>query len=122
VIFTLPEDQLQTVAKHMKASTLEVDAYSRDDQTKLATGKLETIDNQIDQTNGTAKLKAVFDNKDNHFAEPVRKRESSSGDAENSVVLPTAANAGPQGRVCIRREIGQHREARNVTISLTQAT
>src|SRR5215467_952710 len=42
VIFTLPEDNLQTVAQHMKKSQLEVDAYSRDDQNKLATGKLLT--------------------------------------------------------------------------------
>ena len=49
----------------MRKGPLEVDAYSRDDQTKLATGKLLTIDNQIDQTTGTAKLKAVFDNPDN---------------------------------------------------------
>ena len=65
IVFTLPEDQLQEVAQHMKQGTLEVDAYSRDDQTKLATGKLLTIDNQIDQTTGTAKLKAIFDNPDN---------------------------------------------------------
>jgi multidrug efflux system membrane fusion protein len=65
IVFTLPEDQLQEVAQHMKQGTLEVDAYSRDDQTKLATGKLLTIDNQIDQTTGTAKLKAIFDNADN---------------------------------------------------------
>ena len=62
VVFTLPEDQLQSVIQHMREGTLEVDAYSRDDQTKLATGKLLTIDNQIDQTTGTAKLKGVFDN------------------------------------------------------------
>ena len=65
VVFTLPEDQLQAVAQQMKQGALEVDAYSRDDRTKLATGKLLTIDNQIDQTTGTAKLKAVFDNPDN---------------------------------------------------------
>ena len=65
VVFTLPEDQLQSVAAQMKRGPLEVDAYSRDDQTKLATGKLLTIDNQIDQTTGTAKLKSVFDNPEN---------------------------------------------------------
>src|SRR5438094_243518 len=65
VLFTLPEDSLPTVAQHMRNGTLEVDAYSRDDQTKLATGKLLTIDNQIDQSTGTGRLKAVFDNKDN---------------------------------------------------------
>jgi membrane fusion protein, multidrug efflux system len=67
VIFTLPEDQLQTVREHMRQGALEVDAYSRDDQTKLATGKLLTIDNQIDQTTGTAKLKGVFDNPENNL-------------------------------------------------------
>jgi multidrug efflux system membrane fusion protein len=65
VVFTLPEDQLQSVATRMKQGILKVDAYSRDDQTKLATGKLLTMDNQIDQTTGTAKLKSVFDNPDN---------------------------------------------------------
>ena len=49
----------------MKQGTLAVDVYSRDDQTKLSTGKLLTIDNQIDATTGTAKLKAVFENPDN---------------------------------------------------------
>src|SRR5207248_5603600 len=44
-----------------------VDAYSRDDQTKLTSGKLLTIDNQIDQTTGTGKLKAVFENKGNEL-------------------------------------------------------
>src|ERR1700683_3175822 len=48
VIFTLPEDVLLNVSKHMKQGTLEVDAFSRDDQTKLATGQLQTIDNEID--------------------------------------------------------------------------
>jgi len=67
VIFTLPEDVLPRVAKQMSKGTLEVDAFSRDDQTKLATGKLLTIDNQIDPTTGTAKLKAVFDNQNNRL-------------------------------------------------------
>lgn len=65
LVFTLPEDQLQQVAQQMKNGALTVDAYSRDDQTKLATGKLLTISNQIDQTTGTIQLKATFDNQDN---------------------------------------------------------
>src|SRR5689334_17108001 len=62
VVFTLPEDNLPSVSQHMRKGTLQTDAYSRDDQTKLATGKLLTIDNQIDPTTGTGKLKAIFDN------------------------------------------------------------
>jgi multidrug efflux system membrane fusion protein len=64
VDFTLPEDNLPQVVAQMKKGQLAVQAYSRDDNTKLADGKLLTIDNQIDQTTGTVKLKSEFDNRD----------------------------------------------------------
>lgn len=65
VIFTLPEDQLPQVFSHMKSSgKLVVEAWDRGNTQKIATGKLLTVDNQIDPATGTAKLKAVFDNKD----------------------------------------------------------
>jgi membrane fusion protein, multidrug efflux system len=65
VIFTLPEDNLPEVSAQMKKGVqLTVEAYSRDDKTKLADGKLLTIDNQIDQTTGTVKLKSQFPNPD----------------------------------------------------------
>ena len=122
VIFTLPEDQLPTVAQHMKNSTLLLEAYSRDDQTKLATGKLQTIDNQIDPTTGTAKLKAVFDNKDNQlwpnqFVNANLLLETQ----KNSTVLPTAAILrGPQGAFVYLVKSDNTVEARTVTIALTQ--
>jgi multidrug efflux system membrane fusion protein len=122
VIFTLPEDQLPTVAQHMKNSTLAVEAYSRDNQIKLATGKLQTIDNQIDQTTGTAKLKAVFDNKDNQlwpnqFVNANLLLET----RKHSTVLPTAAVLrGPQGAFVYAVKQDNTVEARSVTISLTQ--
>jgi multidrug efflux system membrane fusion protein len=63
VIFTISEDQLQAVLKKMATGqTLEVDAYDRDAHTKLAQGSLTTIDNQVDPTTGTLKLRATFDN------------------------------------------------------------
>lgn len=122
VIFTLPEDLLPSVAKHMKGSTLEVDAMNRDDQTKLGTGKLLTIDNQIDQTTGMAKLKAVFDNKDNQlwpnqFVNTNLLLET----RKNSTVLPTAAILrGPQGTFVYLVKPDKSVEARTVAISLTQ--
>ena len=62
-IFTISEDQLQVVLKKMAAGqTLEVDAYDRDAKTKLAQGSLTTLDNQIDPTTGTLKLRATFEN------------------------------------------------------------
>jgi len=122
VIFTLPEDQLQTVSHHMKNSALQVDAYSRDDQTKLAAGKLQTIDNEIDPATGTAKLKAVFDNADsqlwpNQFVNANLLLET----RKNSTVLPTAAILrGPQGTYVYAVKPDKTVEARTIAISLTQ--
>ncbi len=65
VIFTLPEDNLLQVIAEMRNRQLTVEAYSRDNKTKIADGNLQTIDNQIDQTTGTVKLKSVFPNQDN---------------------------------------------------------
>jgi membrane fusion protein, multidrug efflux system len=65
VIFTVAEDslaQVQAQTKHGKH--LSVDAFDRAQHNKIATGKLLTIDNQIDTTTGTVKLRALFDNKD----------------------------------------------------------
>jgi len=65
VIFTLAEDQLPTVVQKMRAGRrLRVDIYDHAMTTKLATGSLATLDNQIDQTTGTVKLRAIFDNQD----------------------------------------------------------
>lgn len=64
-IFTLPEDNLPVVMRRLRAgATLEADAYDRSLRTKLAAGKLTTVDNQIDPTTGTVKLRAQFDNED----------------------------------------------------------
>lgn len=63
VIFTLAEDSLPQVLQQMHAGrTLQVSAYDRTQQTLLAKGKLLTVDNQIDTTTGTVKLRAQFDN------------------------------------------------------------
>jgi multidrug efflux system membrane fusion protein len=63
VIFTLPEDQLQAVLQKMRAGiTLGVDAYDRDMKKKVSQGSLTTVDNEIDQTTGTVRLRATFQN------------------------------------------------------------
>ena len=65
VIFTLPEDNLGAVeAQLRKDAKLTVDAYDRTAQTKLGSGKLLALDNQIDTTTGTVKVRAVFNNDD----------------------------------------------------------
>jgi len=65
VVFTLPETQLPDVRAELAAGkTLTVDAYDRADTRRIASGTLETLDNQIDVATGTLKLKARFDNTD----------------------------------------------------------
>ncbi len=66
VLFTVAEEKLPMVLLAWDANgyILPVEAWNRDDSKKLATGHLTAVDNQIDQTQGTVKLKAVFDNKD----------------------------------------------------------
>jgi len=122
VIFSLPQDNLQAVSQHMNKGKLAVDAYSRDDQTKIATGFLTTIDNQIDTTTGTGKLKAVFENRDRslwpnqfvniHLLLEVRK---------NNIVVPSAAiQRGPQGTYVFVVKPDKTAEMRNVTLTISQ--
>jgi membrane fusion protein, multidrug efflux system len=122
VIFTLPEDNLQNVSQHMQKSTLPVEAYSRDDLTKLSTGKLLTIDNQIDQTTGTGRLKAMFDNPDdalwpNQFVNVRLLLETHKG----AVVIPSVAvQTGPQGNYVFTVKPDKTVAVSPVTVSFTQ--
>ena len=91
---------------------LEVEAYNRDLNTRLATGSLLTIDNQIDPTTGTVKLKAIFANEDdglfpNQFVNARLLVDTLRG----AVIVPTAAiQRSPQSTfvyvVEIRRDGG----------------
>jgi membrane fusion protein, multidrug efflux system len=64
VVFTIPEDNVSQLQQQMRANkALSVEALDRSEQTRLASGKLESTDNQIDTTTGTLKLRALFDNK-----------------------------------------------------------
>ena len=122
IIFTLPEDQLQAVRERMQRGTLQVDVYSRDDQTKLSTGKLLTIDNQIDPTTGTVRFKAVFENPDNslwpnqfvnvHLLLETRK---------NAITAPVSAiQRGPQGTFVYLVDNNNTVQVRPVQLALTQ--
>ncbi len=64
VVFTAPEEQLGDINKAQAASALKVIALSTDGKTKLSEGALAVVNNQVDSTSGTVRLKAVFDNKD----------------------------------------------------------
>ncbi len=124
VIFSLPQDQLPQVASKLRnGEQLIVDAFDRDDTTKIESGKLLTIDNQIDTTTGTYKLKAVFNNDRNllfpnqfvnvHLLADVKK---------NLVIVPASAiQRGPQGTYVYVVQTGKTAKIQTVTIALTTA-
>jgi multidrug efflux system membrane fusion protein len=100
VIFSLPQDQLPQVNAKLHAGVqLTVDAYDRDDTAKIASGKLQTIDNQIDLTTGTYKLKSMFANTDNSlFPNQFVNVHLLVDTMRNLTIIPTAAiQRGPQG-------------------------
>ena len=100
VIFSLPQDQLPQVnAKLRSGVQLVVDAFDRDDTAKIASGKLQTIDNQIDITTGTYKLKSVFTNEDNALFPNQFVNVHLLVDTKHDLtIVPAAAiQRGPQG-------------------------
>jgi membrane fusion protein, multidrug efflux system len=100
VIFTLPEDQLPDVLKLTQGGNqLSVEAFDRSGSTHLATGRVLTVDNQIDTTTGTVKVKAVFDNKDGAlFPNQFVNVRLILQQRPNALVIPaTALQTGTQG-------------------------
>jgi len=92
VIFTLSEDLLPAVLQKMRAGeTLEVDAYDRNNTKKLAQGTLTTVDNEIDQTTGTVRMRATFDNKDGSLFPSQFVNVKILVQQKNGVVLLTTA-------------------------------
>jgi membrane fusion protein, multidrug efflux system len=122
VLFAIPEDALPPVLKALQAGQkLVVDAYNRDDTTKLATGTLETTDNAIDQTTGTVRLKAVFANTDralfpNQFVNAHLQVEVQ----HDRVLVPSAAiQQGAQGSFVYVVQDGRT-HLRTVTLGASQ--
>jgi multidrug efflux system membrane fusion protein len=64
VVFTLPQQLLPEITAAMRQGPLTVFAYDQDNHARLGEGRLELIDNQVDQATGSARLKAVFPNED----------------------------------------------------------
>ena len=92
-IFTLPEDDVPAIQAQLRAGTkLVVQAYDRSNTTHLADGTLETIDNQIDVTTGTVKLRALFDNPGfSLFPNQFVNLRLIVSTVHNAVVVPNAA-------------------------------
>jgi multidrug efflux system membrane fusion protein len=99
LIFTLPEDALSVVGSALSAGTVTVEAMSRDGSAELDRGTVTLIDNQIDQTTGTIRLKAVFPNPQNKLwpGQYVDARVLVRTD-KGALTIPSAAvQRGPDG-------------------------
>lgn len=98
-IFTLPEEDLPALSAALNAGPVQLDALSRDDKTELDVGTVALIDNQIDQTTGTIRVKATFPNAHNMLwpGEFVNARVKVRT-VHGALVMPTAAiQRGPDG-------------------------
>ena len=123
VVFTIPEDNLEEVLGAMHGdSKLAVEAYDRSFKNLITSGILLTLDNQVDQTTGTVKLKALFNNLDstlfpNQFVN-IRMLISTDRDA---VLIPVAAlQRNPQGTFVYIVKPDHSVETRSVTPGTTQ--
>jgi multidrug efflux system membrane fusion protein len=124
VLFTLPEDNLSMVTQHMHGRSLEVQAWNRDDTQQVASGRLETIDNQIDPNTGTFKLKAVFDNRDNAlYPNQFVNARIQVRVEKNALTLPAAAiQRGQQGTYVYVVKQDKTAESRPVQVAFTEGT
>ena len=122
VIFTLPQDQLpQVMSKLHAGAQLSVEAWDRDDTAKITSGKLATIDNQIDVTTGTYKLKATFSNEnDILFPNQFVNVHLLVDTKHNMTLVPVAAiERGPQGTYVYTAGKGNAAKIQAVTIAQT---
>jgi multidrug efflux system membrane fusion protein len=103
VIFSIPEDDLPEIMPQLGAGTkLQVSAYDRANVKQLATGQVSAVDNQIDTTTGTVKVRAQFDNADNVlFANQFVNAQLLTKTLQNVVTVPTAAiqRGSPNGQL-----------------------
>ncbi len=121
VFFTVPQDQLSNVAQALARGDAPVEVFSRDGATRLASGKLAVLDNQVNQTTATLRLKALVPNPDrllwpNAFVKARLLVET----RKDAIVVPTVAiQRGPQGTYVYA--VGQDKTAqmKPVTIALT---
>ena len=122
VIFTIAEDSLPPVMNKLKTGEpLPVEAYDREGKRRLATGSLLTVDNQIDPTTGTVRLKAVFPNDNNElFPNQFVNARLLLDVKQGTTLIPTVAiQRGPQGTFVYVVKGDQTVEVRPVTVGVT---
>src|SRR5262252_5689533 len=119
VIFNISQDSIDPVLKRLRANqSLAVDAFDRDFKTKISTGTLLTIDNQVDVNTGTVRFRATFSNKDNALFPSQFVNARLLVDTHKRVVLvPVAAvQRGPQSPFVFVVKSDRTVETRNVEV------
>ncbi len=124
VEFSIAEDYLSEVLAQMRAGhTLRVDALDRDQQTELSQGSLLTVDNQIDASTGTVRLRAIFANRDNKlFPNQFVNAKLLVRTLRNVNLIPTAAiQRNSQAAFVFVINPNNTVQTRNVTVATTEA-
>ena len=119
IIFSIPEDNLTDVLRKLKAGQrIPVEAFNREQNQKIASGYLLTVDNQIDPTTGTVRLKAMFPNKANELFPNQFVNASLLLDTKHgTTIVPQAAiQRSPKGAFVYVVKSGQTAEARPVSL------
>lgn len=123
VVFTIPQDEIARVQGSLaKNQSLVVEAFDRGFQNLLATGTLSALDNQVDATTGTLRLKAEFPNEDNRlFPNQFVNARLRIETLQDAIVGPTAAvQRGPQGTFVYLVKPDETVEIRNVALGATE--
>lgn len=128
VMFTIPENQLLAVRNAFNSAqqhktALAVEAWDRSEQQLLATGALTTLDNQIDITTGTLKLKAEFDNSDDSlFPNQFVNARLQVQTLENAITIPAdTVQYGSKGTYVYTIDDGKAK-MRQLTLGATEGT
>ena len=122
VVFTLPQDDLPAVAAAMKAGPVDVELFSRDGTARLGQGRVLLVDNQINTTTATVRIKAVAPNPNrllwpNLFVRAHARVATRIG----ATVIPTSAiQRGPQGPLVFVVNAGETVTARPVEVDISQ--
>src|SRR5262245_31673929 len=122
VFFTVPQDQLAGVAQALSRGDVPVEAFSRDGATRLATGKLAVLDNQVNPATATLRLKALVPNPSrllwpNAFVKARMLVEV----RKDAVVVPMVAiQRGPQGTYVYAVGPDKTAQMKPVTIAMTE--
>ncbi len=125
VIFSVPEDNVDAINARLHAgAVLPVEAYDRSNTDHLASGHVAVLDNQVDTSTGTVKLRAVFDNSDERLFPNQFVNARLLVDTEHDAVLAPsgAVQSGPQGQFVYVVKADNTVEIRPVTTGAASAS